>query len=278
MENPETNDSRWTGERMASLDPPSSWTPNAEAALSRLRSRQRAWRRRLAGMFAGVFAAAACLVLLMLLSAPQACAQPTGCSESFWTRVFPRRAPAAPSQPTAPVNFRESGDPHAAIEIEIYSDYECPACAAFFRDVVPRLTADYVKAGKVRLLHRDFPLPRHRYAGQAARSANAAGRLGYYDAAVRRIFETQEVWNTTGDVDSQLAAVLPPEAMQKLRQMVAEDASLDAAISDDRAQAVADQVPGTPTLVVVAKGKRQTFFPAPRYDLLQGYLNALLAP
>jgi len=163
------------------------------------------------------------------------------------------------------------------VEIDVYSDYSCPACAAFFREVAPRLTAEYVGTGKVRLVHRDFPLPRHRWSAQAARYANAAGRLGYYDAAVRRIFETQEAWGTTGEIEAQLAGVLPPDAIQKARRMVAGDASLDDGVVEDRSLAAADQVHGTPTLVVVFKGKRESFFPAPKYELLKGYLDGLLA-
>ena len=37
---------------------------------------------------------------------------------------------------------------------------------------MPQLVARYIDTGKVRLIHRDFPLSRHRYARMAARYAN----------------------------------------------------------------------------------------------------------
>lgn len=282
MENHEENDGRWTEERLASLDPPGAWSPNTARALGQIRARQRAWRRRTVGVLCGFAAAAVACFILLTLSAPQACATPTSCAEHFWDKVFPKHStapePASPAEThaSAPVNFRESGSPQAPIVCEIYSDYECPSCAAFYRDVMPKLIARYVETGKVRLLHRDYPLARHAYSRIAARYANAAGRLGYYEVAVHRIFETQAAWSTSGEIDAQLVPVLPPGVMQKVREVVEHDPSLDESVAADISQATADEVRGTPTLVVMFKGKRQSFFPPPNYDLLRGYLDALL--
>ncbi len=310
MENDNREEIRWTEERLRSLDPPAAWEPDGPRALLRLRAR-RAWRRRAIGACCGAAGAVAACLALMALSAPRACATPVSCAVHFWDEVFPGRAPqppvarpappapariaaaapraaavpaprpsapnaTPPPQPTAPANFRESGSPSAPISVEIYSDYQCPYCAVFYRDTQTRLADDFVNTGKVRLVHRDFPLPRHRYARLAARFANAAGRLGYYDAAVRRIFETQAAWAENGDIAAQLTEILPPGAMQQVRQMVQQDASLDESVDADLALGAADAIRGTPSLVVVFQGKRQVFA-ASNYDLLKGYLNALLA-
>jgi hypothetical protein len=94
----ETPDSLWTEERLASLDPPSSWSPDSARALARIYARRSAWRRRVAGAFFGAAAAAIACLILMAASAPQACATPTSCAEHFWEKVFPKR-PAAPQTP-----------------------------------------------------------------------------------------------------------------------------------------------------------------------------------
>src|SRR5207248_2110086 len=75
-------------------------------------------------------------------------------------------------------DYKVSGSPDAPVVCEIYSDYECPACGLFYSDVFPRLLSEYVMTGKVRVVHRDFPLPMHRYSKLAARYANAAGKSG----------------------------------------------------------------------------------------------------
>jgi protein-disulfide isomerase len=174
-------------------------------------------------------------------------------------------------------NYKESGSAGAPIACEIYSDYECPSCAAFYRDTMPLLVAEYVQAGKVKLLHRDFPLAQHPYAKLAARYANAAGQAGQYDKVVSRLFQTQDIWSTSGDIDAQLAPVLPPAVMRQVREMVAHDQRLDDTVAADLAMGVTDRLRATPTLVVVWKGNRQTLSPIPSYALLKSYLDDLLA-
>jgi len=94
----ENDDSRWVDGRLASLDPSAAWTPDSGRALARVRARQRAFHRRIAGILFGAAAAAIAMFVLMTLSAPQACATPTSCAERFWEKVFPKR-PAGPPKP-----------------------------------------------------------------------------------------------------------------------------------------------------------------------------------
>jgi protein-disulfide isomerase len=301
--------SRWVDDRLAALDP-AGWRPSAAWALAQLRERERARRRRRAGFVWGSLAAVAAGMALLMLSAPQACATPNGCAEQVWHSVFPKHevappvvkpepapapkttpAPAVtiaqarkpellPKKPAAPAlvtNFKEQGSPTAKVTLEIYTDYECPSCAALYRDFIPTLMAEYVKTGKVKLLHRDFPLPQHQYSKLAARYANAAGRLGYYEAAVDQIFKTQDKWSGSGDVDSQLVPVLPPGVMQKVREMAKNDNTLDGTVEADLAMVRTDQVNQTPTIIVVTGGKRQPLPSIPRWDLFKSYIDGLLA-
>ena len=189
--------------------------------------------------------------------------------------VAPAVAPATPTRGAR--NYKESGSADAPIACEVYSDYECPSCAAFYRDTMPLLIAEYVQTGKVKLLHRDFPLAQHPYAKLAARYANAAGQAGQYDLAVNRLFQKQDLWSMGGDIDAQLAPVLPPAAMRRVRDMVAHDVRLDDTVAADQAMGVADHLRATPTLVVVWKGNRQAISPIPSYALLKSYLDDLLA-
>jgi protein-disulfide isomerase len=119
-------------------------------------------------------------------------------------------------------DFREAGSPSAPITCEIYSDYQCP-----LRRLLPR---DHAAAGgrlcpdrEIRILHRNLPLPQHPYARLAARHANAAGRLGQYDAVVKQLFATQHLWEATGEIDTQVAQVLQPGLRVKVRDLVMND-------------------------------------------------------
>jgi protein-disulfide isomerase len=297
------NGNRWVDDRLAALDDASEWLPDTAGARARLRDLDR--QARIKRQWAWATAAAACLGLLAFLQ-PRACAMPRGCFQRATENATQRPVEASPVAenanpaaapvsaqalkpqavapavvPTAPTrgarNYKESGSADARITCEVYSDYECPSCAAFYRDTMPLLIAGYVQTGKVKLLHRDFPLAQHPYAKLAAHYANAAGQAGQYDLAVNRLFETQDIWSVGGDIDSQLALVLPPAAMRKVRDMLAHDQRLDDTVAADQAMGAADRLRATPTLVVVWKGNRQAISPIPSYALLKSYLDDLLA-
>ncbi|SPE40946.1 DSBA oxidoreductase [Candidatus Sulfopaludibacter sp. SbA3] len=300
----ENNVSRWVDERLGALESASGWQPDSGRGIARLRDRQRAARRhRIEWIVASMAGAAACIILVMSSSAP-ACAQTHSCPADLShaakpavdlpvvtpaptqppnqpvTEVpKPKPAPApVPPKPAAPaVNFKETGFPTAPIVCEVYTDYECPHCALLYQEIIPLLMDQYVRTGKVKLLHRDFPLPQHPYARLAARYANAAGAIGQYDAAVNQIFQTQNIWRADGSVDAQLAQALSPEALQKIRDLVAHDPHLDDTVAEDVKMGTSDNIRSTPTLVIVANGKRQAIGGVPQFDMLQTYLDQLLS-
>jgi len=200
--------------------------------------------------------------LLLVISTPPACANPLGCSQTVQppppapSAVAPSEpgpAPAAArphrSVPSRKPNFKETGSPTAPVACELYSDYECPHCASFHLEIMPQLVAQYIDTGKVRLLHRDFPLSRHPYARMAARYANAAGEAGYYQEAVNRLFRTQAVWSGDGDIDGQVAQVVPSAAMEKVRALVKSEPAADDSLQADEAMARENHIDRTPTLV-----------------------------
>jgi protein-disulfide isomerase len=252
----------WVDDKLNALEA-DVWRPNEARAWSILR------RRRRSGWIGVVAAAMAACLVLFTLSEPRACANPVECANE-------EQAAPALSKPLL-TNFRESGNPASKVTVEVFSDYQCPSCAyAFTSGVIPQFVNEYVKTGKVRFVHRDFPLPGHQYSRLATRYANAAGRLGFYEAAVDHIFRTQTIWEKDGSIDAQMAKLLPPAAMQKVRQMVQNDKSLDALADADVALGQKDKLNQTPSMVVVANGKRQVIVPIPNYALLKSYLDDLL--
>jgi len=182
------------------------------------------------------------------------------------------------SAPTpAPRNYKESGSPNAPLTLELYTDYQCPSCRNFYLEILPSVMADYVITGKVRLVHRDYPLPQHAYSKVAARYANAAGEVGRYDLVATQLFKTQQEWEQNGNVDGEVAKVLPPGEMQKIRDLVKNDAHLDDSMISDVALAKQDNLNQTPTLVIVSHGKRNKIDGAVPYNILKSYFDQLLA-
>lgn len=91
---------------------------------------------------------------------------------------------------------RALGSVDAPVTIIEFTDFECQFCKQFFRDTRPQILAQYVDAGVVRLVARDFPLVAiHPSALPAAVAAGCAADQGQYWPMYERLFEShQEDW------------------------------------------------------------------------------------
>src|SRR5262249_48509526 len=67
------------------------------------------------------------------------------------------------------------GDPAAGVGIMEFSDFECPYCGTYAREIYPKIEQEYVKPGKAKYFFRDLPAPEHLNALAAARAARCAG-------------------------------------------------------------------------------------------------------
>ena len=110
----------------------------------------------------------------------------------------------APSQPPSPVNISQDndpvrGDPNAPITIIEFSDFQCPFCARFHVQTLPSLLEEYIEAGKVNLVYRDFPLQSiHPNAQPAAVASECAHEQGKYWEFHDTLFEKQSSWSNLG--------------------------------------------------------------------------------
>ncbi len=66
---------------------------------------------------------------------------------------------------------------HAVIE---FSDFECPFCGSFARDVFPAIESRYIQSGRIQFGFRELPLPFHSFAESAAVSAECADQQGAF--------------------------------------------------------------------------------------------------
>ncbi|MDQ3322274.1 MAG: DsbA family protein [Acidobacteriota bacterium] len=81
------------------------------------------------------------------------------------------------------------GAANAPVTIVMFSDFQCPACAAA-HPVLKRVVAEY--GNKVRFVKRDFPLTQiHANAFRAALAANAAGAQGKFFEYVELLYNNQ---------------------------------------------------------------------------------------
>ena len=181
-------------------------------------------------------------------------------------------APSAQSKST-----RAVGPVTAAVRIDLFSDFECPACKSLHEQTIKRLKEEFALKGKLRLVHHDFPLPQHRYARQAAILAAAADRLGKYDEVADALFRQQDSWSQSGNVDAAVDSVLTPEERKKLRE-IAKDPAILAGIERDVQLGQRMKVSSTPTMIVTHDGKPNPVVGVVGYTVFSKYLNTIVGP
>ncbi len=134
----------------------------------------------------------AAILFLML-----GCASLSGCGG---TAVTPEIAAASKAlnvppveelmQP-GPLGERSLGKPNAPVTVIEYVSLTCPHCAAFQRDVFPRVKRDYIDTGKIRFIVREFPIGRS--AGNAA-IANRCAPEDKYFTLLTNLLARQSEW------------------------------------------------------------------------------------
>lgn len=174
-------------------------------------------------------------------------------------------------------------DPHKAfgsktapLVLEVFSDFQCPACKTLYATTNRQLIDNYVSNGKVFLIHRDFPLPMHAHSRVAAQYARAASQLGKVEPVEQALFQNQEKWENTGDIDGTVAAVLTPAEMVKVRALV-KGGTLDPLIEKDLALGRIYNVNQTPTTIIHYKGQTYPVVGVQSYAVLHQFLDQLLA-
>ena len=170
---------------------------------------------------------------------------------------------------------RSVGPVTAAVRIDLFSDFECPACKSLHEQTVTRVKEDFARQGKIRLVHHDFPLPQHKQARRAATLAAAADKLGKFDVVADALFKQQETWSKAGNVDDVVDSVLTPAERKKIDEL-AKDPAIAKNIEADIQLGNRMQVNSTPTMVITHNGKPSPVVGVVSYQVLSKYLNSLL--
>jgi protein-disulfide isomerase len=168
------------------------------------------------------------------------------------------------------------GSKNAPIVMEVFSDFQCPACKQLNKTTNQLIVDNYVNSGKVYLIHRDFPLPMHAYSRVAAHYARAAAQLGKGEQAEKALFDNQEKWEVSGDVDGTVASAFSPADMTKIRA-AAKSTQFDGAIEKDVALGKGYNVNQTPTTIIHYKGQTYPVVGVVSYDVLHQFLDQLLS-
>ena len=192
--------------------------------------------------------------------------------------AIPTAAVLAPLAPARAAGIGERpgdlavGDPDAPVTVIEFFSLTCPHCEWFHKNVYNRLKPEYVDAGKVRFVARDFPL--NAPALHAAVLAHCAGRERYF-TFIDVLFQTFDDWAGSRDYTDKLAQI--GELGGVSRDQFA-DCLADQDLENTIFQSIADgqaeyDVSGTPTLVV----NGEKYDGKITFDALARHIDRLLA-
>lgn len=182
----------------------------------------------------------------------------------------------APTPTTIPIEISTikdgewvEGDANAPVTLIEYSDFQCPACGAFY-PMVKKLLEE--KAGALRLVYRQYPLVTlHPNGLAAARAAEAAGLQGKFFEYHDQLFEHQTEWSPEKDPGGRFADYAKAVGLDVDRFNSDRDGeAADNAINDDRKSGDSISVNSTPTFIV--NGTRLTQNPQ-SYDAFLAIIN-----
>jgi protein-disulfide isomerase len=180
-----------------------------------------------------------------------------------------------PAQETADLPM--GGSMNAPIRLEVFSDFQCPSCKSFYIETVRQVLKEYSATGKVCVIYREYPLPMHPLAREAARLSTAAKKLGHKQwlAVFDAIYSEQEMWTKSGMIQATVAKALSSGDFQKLL-VLAQDPSVNQAIERDIALGKQRQVDQTPTFFVAALGREQKIVGGLPYTTLKGFFDRVV--
>lgn len=166
-------------------------------------------------------------------------------------------APEVPNEKASLLEVTEKdwvkGEANAPVTLVEYTDFQCPACGAYY-PLIKQLTEEF--GDKVKVVIRHYPLIQiHKNALPSARAAEAAGRQGKFWEMYDLLFVNQKDWSLAEDPTK---SIFPSYAgrigldVEKFRQDMA-DSSIDDKINQDRQTGNDLEITGTPTFFLNGK-------------------------
>lgn len=169
------------------------------------------------------------------------------------------------------------GAPTAPVTIEIFSDFQCPACKLFITTELPSLLTDYVRPGLVKIESKDIDVIDRNRSTESIELASAAACAA--DQGKYWTFHDLVFWNqgreNQGDHNAAFIQRIAATAGLDVTAFASCDARQDLrqAVRQATNDAAGAGIAATPTLRIngqAAKG-------VPQYADLKAYLDQLLA-
>jgi len=160
---------------------------------------------------------------------------------------------AAAADVAKPVSLPDMalGPADAAVTITEYASMTCPHCAAFDKDVFPKIKSEYVDTGKVRYVFREFPLDIKAAAGSMLARCIAKDDAGKYFAVIDMLFKQQNDWVVKNTAET-LTRIGKQAGLtqQAVEDCLKDQALLDKIAADQKYASEVLKVDSTPTFFI----------------------------
>ena len=159
------------------------------------------------------------------------------------------RTPTVTNAPVGANPPNMLGSPTAAVTVEEFADFQCGSCAAV-HPVMKEIQSIY--GSKIKLIFRNYPLPNHDKAFDAAVVAEAAGIQGKFWAMQDQLFTNQQTWASPSANAKQLWGEYAQKIGLDVQQFQNDIAGMAAKsrVEQDRSRGAALGVNSTPSIFV----------------------------
>ena len=169
----------------------------------------------------------------------------------YWAKrphllVIPKDKIAGARANDASMHIRGSRD--APVTLEEFGDFQCPPCR-LIAGFIDQLVEEYHP--HLRIVFRNFPLPSHKHAHDAALAAEAAGLQGSFWEMHDVLYREQVVWSKAGnaaELFNSYAVMLKLDLERFKKDVAGEKAKARVAADVERGQSLG--VKTTPTIFI----------------------------
>jgi protein-disulfide isomerase len=149
--------------------------------------------------------------------------------------------------PTTLATGRDLGSAKAPVTMVVYSDFTCLDCGVFARDDLPAIIDSFVRAGRLRIVRRDYTA-RSPYSLLLAIGARCAERDGKFWPYHDLLFANQTGATTPASAQAQMTVIADLVGIDGARFLACiADKSVETAVRADTTAAIAAGVKGVPT-------------------------------
>lgn len=191
--------------------------------------------------------------------------------------LLPAPWPAAAQSLPATAEKCLGGRLDSPIRIDVFSDFQCPACRELYMDTIRQVLKDYSAQDKVCIVYHEFPLAMHKYARDAARWSVATQKIGrkQWLAVVDALYTRQPEWSQSGKVEATVAEALSAEDYMNVKKILLKP-EIDQTVAEDIVLGMKHKIESTPTFFVYSLGREQKVVGRIQYPVLKAYFDRIV--